>query len=31
MIIDEIEPIIAELTRLKKEITDIEHEMELKV
>ena len=31
MIIDEIEPIIAELTRLKKEITDIEHEMELKL
>lgn len=31
MIIDEIEPIIAELTRLKKEITDLEHEMELKL
>ena len=31
MIIDEIEPIIAELTRLKKEITDLEHETELKL
>ena len=31
MIIDEIEPIIAELTRLKKEITDLEHEMKLKL
>lgn len=29
MIVDEIEPIIAELTRLKKEITDIEQKMEL--
>lgn len=31
MIIDEIEPIIDELTRLKKEITDLEHETELKM
>lgn len=31
MIVDEIEPIIDELTRLKKEITDLEHEMELKL